>query len=228
MRCLVPILLLLSAPALAEEARTIVVSGAGEALAVPDVATLRFAVEARAPGVDEARRRVDEVVEGVSRRLAEMQIAPEHVDTAALIVQPDYEWQQDTRQQKLLGYIVTRRMSVRLTHLERLGTTFEGLLALGVNRVEPPALDTTQRSELELRALGDAARDARRRAEALAGALGARVGDVRQLQEGGRPGIYGGAEVSLRAAAADEGSSYQPGQIRIVSHVTATFDLVTD
>jgi uncharacterized protein YggE len=228
MRCLMPLLLILAAPALAAESRTVVVSGAGEVMAVPDVAVLRFAVEARAPGVEEARRRVDEVVSGVDRLLADMQIPPEHVNTAALVVQPDYEWQQDTRQQKLLGYVVTRRMTVRLTDLGNLGTAFEGLLARGVNRIEPPSLDTSERGALELRALGDAARDARRRAEALAQALGARVGGIRHLEEGAGPDRYAATEISLRAAASDEAPGYQPGQIRIMSRVTATFDLVTD
>lgn len=229
MRLLLPILLLLAASAHAEETRSVVVSGAAEIMTVPDVAVLRFSVEARAPTVEEARRRVDTTVAGVTRLMDERQIPREHVSTAALVVQPDYQWQQDTRTQRLLGYVVTRMMNVRLADLTRLGETLEGILALGVNRVEPPAFDTTQRDSLELKALADAALDARRRATVLARALDARVGDVRNLSTVATPGIYPAREGALRAVAADDsGGNYQPGQIRISSQVTATFDLLTN
>jgi len=229
MRYLLPIVLLLVAPAHADEIRSVVVSGTAEIMTVPDVAVLRFSVEERARTLEEARQRVDATVMAVARLMNERQIPPEHVSTAALVVQPDYQWQPDTRTRSLLGYVVTRMMSVRLADLTQLGATLEGILALGVNRVEPPAFDTTERDDLELKALADAALDARRRAEVLARALDARVGKVRNLSADGPPDIYPAREGALRAVAADESAgSYQPGQIRISSHVTATFDLLTD
>jgi len=229
MRYLLPIVLFLVAPVHAEEVRSVTVSGTAEIMTVPDVAVLRFSVEARAQTVQEARQRVDATVIGVARLMNEQQIPPEHLSTAALVVQPDYQWQQDTRTKSLLGYVVTRMMAVQLADLTQLGATLEGILALGVNRVDPPAFDTTERDSLELKALADAALDARRRAEVLAQALDARLGEVRSLSSGGAPDIYPAREGALRAVAADESSgSYQPGQIRISSHVTATFDLLTD
>lgn len=228
MRYLLLFVCLIGAATHAEDTRSIVVTGRSEVMTVPDLAVLRFAVEARAQRVTDARQRVDATVAGVVRLMRELQVPAEDLATAALVVQPEYQWQQDTRQQVLLGYIVTRRMSVRLSETGRLGAALEGILELGVNRVEPPSFDSSERDALELRGLADAARDARRRADALAQAVGASVGDVRHLNTEGAPRIYAATEQAARAVTADASPGYQPGQIVITSQVTATFDLIAD
>jgi uncharacterized protein YggE len=230
MRTLVLLSLLMSiAPgiAAADEARTVNVDGRAEIVAPPDKATIRMGVEARAPTVEGARDQVSEIVARFLKLTRALAIPDEQVSTAAAIVRPDYDWNPQTRERRLLGYMVTRELVVELTDLERLGQLTESALELGINQVNPPVLDTSRRTELERQALAEAARDARDRARALAEALGGTLGDVRTLQAGSSFGPPMPMARGMLAAEADSGGeTYQAGQITIAGSVSASFDLV--
>lgn len=217
-----------STAAFADEERTVRVEGHAEVVTAPDRASIVMGVEARAAEVDVARKDVAETVSRFLQLTREMDIPDDSVSTASAIVRPDYDWNPQTRERRLLGYVVTRQLVVELHDLEGLGQLTESALKLGVNQVNPPMLDTSRRDELERQALAEAARDARRRAAALAEALGATLGDVRTLQASSsfRPPAPI-ARGMLAAEAADAGAeTYQAGQITIDGSVSATFDLV--
>ncbi len=211
-----------------EDPRLVTVSGSGEILTEPDIAVVGIGVEERASTVDEARRRVNETVTAVLALTRRQGIPEEQVASAALIVRPDYQWLPESRQQKLLGYVVTRRMSIRLTDISELGELFEGVLKLGINQVDPPVFDTARRAGLERQALAAAATDARARATVLADALGMKLGPVHRIDAIGGPVVQPLRErgMATAMASADEGGSYQAGEIRIVSSVNASFELV--
>ncbi|MGB5623037.1 MAG: SIMPL domain-containing protein, partial [Gammaproteobacteria bacterium] len=105
----------------AGDPRLVTVSGSGEVLAEPDLASLGIGVEARAPSVDAARRQVNDTVRAVLDLTRASGIAQEQVSSAALMVRPDHQWMPESRQQKLLGYVVTRRINIRLTDISMLG-----------------------------------------------------------------------------------------------------------
>jgi len=228
-RLTLPVLLMIVLPgfAAAEDIRTVTVDGHAEIVTPPDKATLRLGVEARADTVEAARDRVADVVSRFLALTRGLGITDEQVSTAAAIVRPEYDWNPQTRERRLLGYTVTRELVVDLTDLEKLGQLTESALELGVNQVDPPALDTTRRAELERQALAAAARDAQERARALAEALGARLGAVRSLQAAAsfRPPVPM-ARGMLAAEAAPGPETYQTGQITVDGSVTASFDLV--
>ena len=81
--------------------------------------------------------------------------------------------------------------------------------------------------ELERQALSEATRDARRRAEAAAAALDARVGTVRTIDAAPQRVEPVPREAMLMAADARSGANggWQPGEITIPARVTVTFDL---
>lgn len=210
-----------------EDPRLVTVSGSGEILVVPDVAVVGIGVEERASTVDEARRRVNETVKAVLALTRRQGIPEEQVASAALIVRPDYQWLPESRQQKLLGYVVTRRMSIRVTDITGLGGLFESVLELGINQVDPPVFDTSRRAALERQALAAAATDARSRAAVLAEALDMELGPVHRIDTTGGPIVRPVHERAMAMASADDAGSYQAGEIRIVSSVNASFELVS-
>jgi uncharacterized protein YggE len=213
--------------AVAADDRTVTVDGHAELRTAPDRATLRMGVEARADDVETARKTVAETVNRFLKLTRDMGIPDDRVSTASAIVRPDYDWNPQTRERRLLGYVVTRQLEVEIHELEKLGRLTESALRLGVNQVNPPTLDTSRRDALELEALAEAARDARSRAGSLAEALGAGLGDVRTIQASSafRPPVpLARGMLAAEADAAEE--TYQPGEITISGSVTATFDLI--
>lgn len=212
--------------ATAQEPRLVTVSGSGEILTEPDLASLGIGVEARAPTVDAARRQVNDTVRAVLDLTRARSIPEQQVSSAALMVRPDYQWMPESREQKLLGYVVTRQMTIRLTDISMLGEVLEGVLELGINQVNPPIFDTTARAELERQALAAAAKDARQRARVLARALDMDLGPAHRIEATGGPVVRPMAERVMAASSADDAGSYQTGEIRIDGRVTASFELL--
>jgi uncharacterized protein len=221
--------LLTTAPASADSGHTpaITASGKGKVEVAPDIAWLSFGVSARQPTVAAAR---DEVAQGIAALIAlarKAGLKDEHIATAALSVSPDLDWDPETRQRRLLGYVVSRQVTLKLTDLAKLGELTEQALGLGVTEASPAVFDTSRRTELEAEALAAAARDARRQAEVMAGALGVRVGTPLQIDAGSVAGV---PRPMLRSVMAEADTmageeTYQPGLIRITAHVTARFML---
>lgn len=222
-------LLLMSGAAVAEREASITASGSGSAEAVPDIALLRFGVTARQPTVAGGR---DEVARGVARLIAlarDTGLEDDDISTAALSVRPDLELDPETRTSRLVGYVVSRQLTLKLRDLSRLGELTEQALGLGVTEASPASFDSSRRDELEAEALAAAARDARRRAEVMAQALGVRLGPPLQVQSGGIAGPP--APMMMRGVMAEADSmpgaeTYQPGLISVSAGVTATFTLL--
>lgn len=223
-------MLLASGMALAQDERVISASGEGRIEVAPDIAWLSFGITARQPTVAAAR---DEVARGVARLIAlarDTGLADDHIATAALSVSPDFEWNPDTRQRVLQGYVVSRQVTLRLADLGKLGELTEKALGVGVTEASPAVFDISRRAELEAEALAAATRDARARAQVMAAALGARVGHPVRVEAAGAPGAP--RPMMLRAAMAEaDGMSgaetYQPGLIRVTATVAASFELLS-
>jgi len=221
------VIMAIAAPALAEPEGTVTATGEGRVEVAPDIAWLGFGVSARQATVAEAR---DEVARGVARLIAlarDAGLKNEHIATAALSVSPEFDWHPETRQRRLLGYVVSRQVTLKLTELAKLGELTEQALGLGVTEASPAVFDTSRRTALEAEALAAAARDARAKAEVMAEALGVGVGAPVRI-------VTGGAAESprpmLRMAMAESDAmsgaeTYQPGLIRIAANVTVRFAL---
>ena len=126
-RTILPVfmLALAAAPAAAGEAvdnRTVSASGQARILTAPDMAILRMGVQARQPTVEEARDEVAGVVERFLALALEMGIPENRVATASSQVNPDYQWNPQSRERKLLGYVVTRHITVDLAMAEHPGS----------------------------------------------------------------------------------------------------------
>jgi uncharacterized protein len=222
------LLFLPAAAAFADTPGSVTASGEGRVEVAPDIAWLSFGVSARKPTVAEAR---DEVARGVARLIAlarDNGLADEQIATAALSVSPEFDWDPQTRERRLLGYLVSRQVTLKLTNLARLGDLTEQALGLGVTDASPAVFDTSRRKALEAEALAAAARDARARAGVLADALGQRVGaPLRINAEGGMPVPRPMMRMAVAEADAMAGGAetYMPGVIRITANVSVRFAL---
>ena len=213
--------------AAAEEApRTVSVQGEAEVRVVPDRAVVRLGAEARAPGLENARKRVDETAARLLALMDELDIDRDAVSTTGLQVRPEYDWRPERGEQQLKGYFVARQFEIRLDDLDKLGEVIDGSIKLGVNQATPPELGSSRRAELRREALALAAEDARRNAQALAEALDAAVGrPVRvSASDAGQPRpVPMRARARASAAAAD---TFTPGEVGIVVRVHAEFELL--
>ena len=156
----------------------------------------------------------------------ELGIARQHVQSAQLRVSPQYEWDDKPRRRNLVGYQVSRGLTVDLRDLDRLGALLTRSVKLGVNQSSGPRFDHTERDRLYREALGHATRDARAQAQAMASALGVQLGRALELTAQGHHRPQPVRAMAMRMASdSAEGAeqSYESGQIVVEAQVGARF-----
>jgi len=211
----------------ADRPRAVTVQGEGRVSATPDEARIGLGVQARSPDLATAREDVNARTGAVLAHLKALGIAPADISAPGLTLRPEYRWDKVREEQVLKGYLVERRIDVRLTALGQLGALVEGAADAGANEVSPPVLGHSQEASLRRKALAAAARDARANAGALADSLGVTVGAVRTLDalQSPRPRPVAN-EMMLRSAAAEPAAqTYVTGDLVFESRINATFDL---
>lgn len=208
--------------------RVVSVTGTGEVEALPDAAYINMAIEARHRKLETAQAEVDEKAAAFLKLVDQLKIARQFVQTTGKNVHPEYQWDEKTRRQHLIGYFVSRQLQVDLRELDKLGPLLHRSVELGVNQVSSPQMRATREPELRQMALARAAQNAGENASALANALGARLGKVRQIsaQHDYQPQpVYRMAAMKMEAADMAAEQSYEAGQIKLTATVNATFDL---
>lgn len=207
------------------------VSGQGEVRAEPDQALVTLGVESRKPTLEAARTDVNRKIEALLKLTRDLKIPEKNVRSSRLQVQPEYNWQEQTRERLLIGYYVARQVTVDLRNLDQLGLLMERAVTAGANQIQDPSLDSSKRRELERQALALAAKDARANAEVLASALSASVGAAHTISASSGsppPMVYSMARMAKADAAAggESPGSYQSGELSFTASVQVDFDLV--
>jgi len=228
------ILLVFSAAGLVqadEIPRTISVTGSGYVTVSPDMARVSLSVSERDPMLPVAQQAAAAVTARVLELLDGLGIERKKINSTGATVQPNYRWNRDTQEQELIGYIAQRRIEVEILDLEILGKVIEGAVAVGVNQVSRPALDSTARRNAYRQALAKAATDARDNAHTLADAMGVKLGPVMQMSVGGgvpEPRPMMRAQAEMMAVAESAPQTYNAGDIRFDASVSAVFELITE
>lgn len=221
----------LNLPAMAAD-RVVNVSGQGEVRAEPDRALVSLGIESRKPTLQEARAEVDKGVNAVLKLTRDLKLDSKFVRTTRVQVQPEYDWNNEGRDRRLLGYYVARQVEVELRQLDQLGTLLERAFAAGVNQIGDPQLDSSRRRDLEREALGKAVADARSNAETLAKAAGAKVGSPRTISASSGvvppPMPMRMKVMSAATESSDSAQSYQRGEMTFNASVQVEYDLLTE
>ncbi len=189
---------------------TISVSGSAELRASPDEVILTAAIESRAKelnaAVDENDAKISKVLEflkasGVGEpgiRTETIQIESVFARQPSAAVDDPFDNRADPfgparaaraasatfeSVLKPIGYVVTRRLSIRTDKLPRFETIYRGLIERGINQISGIEFRTTKLREYRDRARIEAIRAAKEKAVALAGELGAKLAGVQTINE---------------------------------------------
>jgi len=202
--------------------RSITVSGLGRVAVVPDAADVRLGVSVTRPTVSEARAAAAEVAGRILDAIIAAGVARADVRTVSLHVQPEYEYVE--RAQRLRGQSVSHQYLVTVRALDALGPVIDDALAAGATTLDGVVFRSLDPSKAEVAARVAAVRDAREKAEALAGEAGVALGEVVGIAEA--PGAPGPRPMVARAAvmAADAPPTpVEAGTAEVVAAVAVTF-----
>lgn len=209
---------------------TIAVAGHGEVTTLPDRARLALAVDALDVEIKNAEGQVNRVVRAYLDAIKPLGLKAEDIATSGASLQPEYVWDEKARKQKLVGYRARRDVQLVVRDLDQLGDLILRATQSGMNHVSPPALESSKSDALGREALARAAKDAQARADALAQALGVKLGSARMVREaGGTPPPVPYKVMAMRAEAAFDGGNQEmglnTGEIRIAADVQVEFDI---
>ena len=198
------------------------VSGEGRVEAVPDMATLRVGVGARAETPGAAMAEVGAAAQAMLARMAEAGIAPRDLQTSELQLGPVWQHGRDGRAPVLLGYDASTQVTVRVRDLGQLGELLDAAVAEGADRFDGLSFGLSETQALADEARRRAVADALRKAELYAEAAGVPLGPVTRITEETvgqpRPVMLRDAPMAMEAA-----MPVAEGELEITARVTVHF-----
>jgi uncharacterized protein YggE len=225
-----------AAPAAAQDEGppTVTVRGEGTVTAQPDQAEVRFGVVTRAPTAQEARTRNATAAKTAMNAVRNLDVPDEKMRMRSLRLQPRYEYDDEEKERKLVGYEATRQVVVELSRLEVLPQLVADVVEGGANRLDGINYQLSDRSQFRNEALRKAAEEAQEKARLLAETLGAQLGPVHTINEESfdfvrpQPQVrMAGAEMAKTTAQA-EPEAFAAGEIEVSADVQVIFRLRTE
>tara|TARA_Y100000310_G_scaffold112994_2_gene111539 strand:+ start:1561 stop:2376 length:816 start_codon:yes stop_codon:yes gene_type:complete len=217
------------------------VTGESEVFAVPDIAMLTFSVVAERDTPEAAQEESAEKINAITDFLDDAGVDEKDIKTSYYNLNPRYEYKRSglcngypcppSGERVLTGYEVNQTIQVKVRDTEDVGEILAGIGGLGATNIYGPNFQIDEPDELQEQAVREAISDAKEKAKKRAGALGVRLGDVLNVQEGGGYGYPIAFETRGLSIAEDKavGGSIAPevpvGENIIRSSVTITFEI---
>lgn len=158
--------------------RTLSVTGTGSVSLPPDIVVVNIGVQTQsnnvAQAVAENNRRAGSVVEAVQAA----GVAEADVRTTYFSVSPQQQYDPTGSPTGVVSYFVDNTISVTLRQIDALGSLLQAALNAGANSINGVQFGIDDPSQAQADARQLAMADAQARAETLAGAAGARLGEV--------------------------------------------------
>ncbi len=173
--------------------RTISVSGTGSVSLPPDIVVVNIGVQTQgdnvAQSVAENNRRAAQVTEAI--RAAG--VAEEDVRTTYFSVSPQQQYDPQGMPTGAVTYWVDNTVTATLRQVEQLGDLLEAALGAGANSINGVQFGVDDATQAETEARQLAMDDARQRAELVAAAAGATLGEPISISTSAIGPAFGGA-----------------------------------
>ena len=205
--------------------RTVTVSATGSVLAAPDEATIATGVTSEAKTARDALTKNTEAMKKVIEELKSQGVEAKDIQTTQFNVEPVYVYPKEGQPPSVTGYRVNNMLGVRVRNLDKLGGVLDQLVTAGANQMTGISCDVSKAETVKDDARKAAMENAKRRAQLLATAAGAEVGEVLQIseetsQQGPRPVVF-----AKQRAAMAESVPVERGEQELEARVTVTWKL---
>ncbi|HEX7122195.1 MAG TPA: SIMPL domain-containing protein [Gemmatimonadaceae bacterium] len=201
---------------------SIVATGEGRREVPPDRVTIVLAVQTRASTPLQAATENNERMTVVLRALRQAGLDSSEISTAHYTVHP-----QTWRNENDTVYVASNAVRVETGKLDQLAQVIGAALDAGATTVSALEFGLADPSAATRDALGDAVRNARLQAEALAAAAGGTLGDLEHLstQPVGFVPVYAQRDMAMMSM---QGGAppITPGQVTVTATVTARWRFV--
>jgi uncharacterized protein YggE len=206
--------------------RTIQVSGNGETQAAPDLAVLSLAIETHGATAADAAGRNGGLAQKVSEALRAKLGDKGKTWTGGYSLYPEYVQSRPNSKPVITGYQAQNTITVQTGALDLVGPLIDAAIAAGANRVN--SLDFNLRDDTSARndAIAKAAKDAQSQAQALAAALGLKLGPIVNATTvsniGPQPVMF---RTERAMGAMSAATPVQPAEVTVPATVSLTYQI---
>jgi uncharacterized protein YggE len=212
-----------------EEGGTLQVTGRAQVLVPSDLVRVNLTVETEAASAGEATRLNAERMDAVTRALRGAGIAGLEMETFGYDLQPEYESGRNVTNRVISGYRVRNNLRVTLGDVDATGAAMDLAIEAGANRISNLFFDASDTKAAELEALRMAVTMAREQAEAMAGAMGVRLGTALEVQGGASaPSPRSPGGIMMRAEAGVPNTPVEAGEQLVTATVTITYRILEE
>ena len=212
--------------AMADQPRTIVVSGNGESAARPDLAYLSFAIETHAKTATDAASRNAALAQKITDALKAKLGDKGKVSTGGYSLSPDYEQHQGRQEPTIIGYNAQNSITVQTPDMDMLGELIDTAIAAGANRMN--YLNFTLKNDTKARAdaIANASHEAQTQAQALASSLNVKLKRILTASTEGAPRpIPMERGMAYAASMAKVATPVEAGDITVSATVYLTYEI---
>jgi uncharacterized protein YggE len=209
----------------------VAVSGDSLVQARPDTATISVAVVTQAQTALAAQQDNARRSEAMVRALKPAAGAGAEVQTSGYTLQPQYNYREG-QPPLIRGYEARNTVSVTLGDLTKVGPVIDAATGAGANTIDNLSFTLRRDQPARDQALAEATREALRKAQVMAQALGGRVGRIIEVQEAssGRPVPLYKAEMASLGRVSSETMQATPveiGTLDIRAQVQLVAEIIT-
>lgn len=217
---------MLAAPAAAASLSQITVTAEGQASTMPDMAQAAFTISTGASNAAAATSDNNARYDRMLHALSALGIAKADVRTTSfnLNYNPPPKPPDVPQQGQRYGYTVYRGISVTVHELTLVGKVVDAAVGAGITDVNGVSFDTSRKSAQFAAALGDAVRQARSHAEAIAAAAGLRIVRVKVLEEGAPSRVVPLMQAAVFKAAPPAPTEIEPSAVETRATITVTYE----
>lgn len=204
------------------------VSGSATVDVTPDRAVVSFAVVTEASDAGDAAAANAEAMTRVLAAVRASGVAGLEVETFGYNLTPRYSTTTEggNRTQRIDGYRASNNVRATMSDVNAVGRIIDAAIGAGANRVASLSFEASDTREARLEALRIAVGNAREQAEAIAMALGRRLGPAIEVNGGAEsprpPMPYGRDMVMMEAATT---TPIEAGDQTVYANVNITFAL---
>lgn len=211
------------------------VSGSGEAVSVPDIATFSFSVTENAKTVKEAQDKSATKINAALDAIKKGGVAEKDIKTLSYNIAPHYDYIQNPcvngycspGKSVLNGYDVSQTIQVKVRDLTKAGELFGTIGSAGVQTVDSLAFSIDDIDSVKALARADAITKAKAKAQKIADALGVSLVRITSYSDSTNDIAYPmySERVGVMSAKADVVAQVPAGEQKITSNVNITYEI---
>jgi uncharacterized protein YggE len=201
------------------------VTGEGEVMAAPDIATLRLGIEAQEATVAEAQSQATEAMDSVMAALIDNGVAEQDIQTQYFSIRQITSWVGE--EQVVVGYRVTNMVTTKIRDIDNAGIIIDAVAEAGgdLTRIDSLGFSVDDPSVYYEQARQEAMADANAKAEQLAELAGVTLGKPTYISEGISYPIYPRDYIYEMAGGISE-TPISPGEMEISLSIRVVYAIL--